>query len=141
MSTGELLARIKIYLAYGLPSMFGFTVYSSINQASRTGRIPFPTRGERRRGGHAVDVVGYDDTMEIQNGNGGRPTKGALLIRNSWGREWGEAGYGWLPYDYVLRGLAVDFWSLLRNEWVDTGQFGLGQTLEQTASESKFSLV
>lgn len=136
MSREALLGRIKTYLAYGLPSMFGFTVYSSINQASRTGRIPFPTPGERRRGGHAVDAVGYDDTIQIQNTNDGRSTKGALLIRNSWGREWGEAGYGWLPYDYVLKGLAIDFWSLLRNEWVDTGQFGLTQTLEQTDRKS-----
>jgi C1A family cysteine protease len=33
------------------------------------------------------------------------------------------SGYGWLPYEYVLRGLAEDWWSLLKNEWVDTGQF------------------
>jgi len=36
---------------------------------------------------------------------------------------WGDAGYGWLPYDYVLKGLGVDWWSLLKNEWIDTGNF------------------
>jgi len=36
---------------------------------------------------------------------------------------WGEHGYGWLPYDYVLRGLAEDFWTILKKEWVDTGEF------------------
>ena len=25
----------------------------------------------------------------------------------------GQQGYGWLPYDYVLKGLAVDWWSLM----------------------------
>jgi C1A family cysteine protease len=49
----------------------------------------------------------------------------ALLIRNSWGTGWGSGGYGWLPYDYVVTGLAVDWWSLLKNEWVDTGIFKL----------------
>ncbi|MBE9073713.1 C1 family peptidase [Microcystis sp. LEGE 08355] len=120
-----LLARIKTDLSKGLPSMFGFTVYSSINQANTTGKIPYPTRGEKVLGGHAIDAVGYDDNLKIKNTNpGGIETTGALLIRNSWGTGWGSAGYGWLPYKYVLDGLATDWWSLIKSEWVDTGQFG-----------------
>lgn len=120
-----LLSQIKSYLAAGLPSMFGFTVYSSYSQAaSNGGKFPLPTAGEQIVGGHAVDAVGYDDSMKIKNTNpGGVETTGALLIRNSWGTGWGSAGYGWLPYEYVLKGLAVDWWSLLKNEWIDTGQF------------------
>jgi len=123
-STDVLLTRIKTNLAAGLPSMFGFTVYSSISQAASTGKIPYPTPGERVAGGHAMAAVGYDDGLKIKNmGPGGRETTGALLIRNSWGTGWGSAGYGWLPYEYVLKGLAEDWWSLLKNEWVDTGAF------------------
>ena len=121
-----LLNRLKLYLAAGLPSMFGFTVYSSISQASSTGKIPFPTPGEQIVGGHAIIAAGYDDNMKIKNSNdGGAETTGAFLIRNSWGAGWGDGGYGWLPYEYVRRGLAVDWWSLLRNEWIDTGVFKL----------------
>ena len=120
-----LLARIKAFLVGGLPSMFGFTVYSSYVQASSSGgKFPFPTPGETIAGGHAIVAVGYDDGMKIKNTNPGAvETTGAFLIRNSWGTGWGSAGYGWLPYEYVLRGLATDWWSLLKNEWIDTGQF------------------
>jgi C1A family cysteine protease len=119
-----LLDRIKANAAAGLPSCFGFTVYSSISQAATSGKIPFPAHGEQVVGGHAVDIAGYNDTLQIHNTNpGGTTTTGAFLIRNSWGTSWGQTGYGWLPYEYVLQHQAADFWTLIKAEWVDTGQF------------------
>lgn len=114
----EVLANVKAQLAAGLPSMFGFTVYSSIPPlGDGKGEIPFPGSGDKVEGGHAVLAVGYDDARKIGT------SKGALLIRNSWGTGWGEAGYGWLPYDYILRGLANDFWAMVRARYVDSALF------------------
>jgi len=35
-----------------------------------------------------------------------------------------NSGYGFLPYDYVINGLAEDWWTLIQQGWVDMGQFG-----------------
>jgi C1A family cysteine protease len=122
---GLLLKRIKGLLAAGLPSMFGFAVFSSIDQAEDDGRIPYPCGGDRVLGGHAVAAVGFDDEIEIENEDCGVKKTGALIIRNSWGPDWGEEGYGMLPYAYIEDGMAEDWWTLLKNEWVDTKKFGL----------------
>jgi C1A family cysteine protease len=121
-SPQQVLDSIKSHLASGLPSMFGFTVYSSISAAAKNGRIPFPSGGDAVRGGHAIVAVGYDDDLVVKHPDGSSTT-GALRIRNSWGTGWGEAGYGWLPYKYVTSKLAIDWWVLIKSEWVDTGAF------------------
>jgi C1A family cysteine protease len=119
------LASVKKFLAAGIPSMFGFWGFPSFSSTDVEGGIPYPCPGERAQWGHAIVAVGYDDKKKIKNTKCNKTTTGALLIRNSWGTGWGDKGYGWLPYDYVLNKLALDFWSLLSIEWVDTKQFGL----------------
>lgn len=120
----NLLNDIKRYTSAGFPLIFGFAVYDSISQSGPKGFIPFPHKRERQQGGHAIMAVGYHNGVKIKNANGGI-TKGAIRIRNSWGTKWGRGGYGWLPYEYVLRGLAVDWWTMLKHDWIDTNQFGL----------------
>lgn len=108
-SKPQLVDLLKRAMVYGLPVAFGFVVYS---WGDEDGAFPMPDEGQRHYGGHAVVAVGYDDNLRIGD------STGALKIRNSWGTRWGQAGYGWLPYDYVLSGLAWDFWTIFSQQYV-----------------------
>ena len=109
----DTLERVKAFLLAGFPCVFGFPVPSSLSGRSD---IPYRPTFDHVCGGQALVAVGYDDDRL-------QATKGALLVRNSWGSDWGDEGYGWLPYDYVREQLAVDFWTLLKPEWLESGEF------------------
>ncbi len=90
-------------LASGLPMVFGFTVYESFegDEVASTGIVPMPAKSEAVVGGHAVLACGYDVPRQL------------LQVRNSWGPGWGDAGYFWMPFDYVTdNNLADDLWML-----------------------------
>jgi len=95
------LEMLKTALAEGYPVVFGFSVYSSFQseEATQTGWIPLPQKGERHLGGHAVLAVGYDDFHEV------------VICRNSWGSKWGDHGYFYLPYDFWAYDLIHDMWT------------------------------
>jgi len=121
----DVLESVKMCLAAGIPSMFGFWGFPSFTFSNVKGGIPYPCPNEQAQWGHAIVAIGYDDDKKIKNTKCNLTTTGALLIRNSWGKAWGDQGYGWLPYNYVTSRLAVDFWSILQMGWVETKQFGL----------------
>ena len=107
------LLAVKSFLAAGFPIAFGFPVPTSLTSDAN---IPFRFGLDSYRRGHAAVAVGYRD-------NHSGPSKNALLIRNSWGIQWGDQGYGWLPYIYVQQQLARDFWTLINEDWLDRTEF------------------
>ena len=103
----ETLQEMRACLAEGFPFVFGFAVYESIDSpiTKETGTVNLPGQSERMMGGHAVMAVGYDDL------------KRRLIVRNSWGKGWGDKGYFTLPYEYVENSnLSADFWVIKRTE-------------------------
>lgn len=120
VTSEQLVNILKDYIKRELPSMFGFTCFQSLGQSNANGGlIPFPSESERIIGGHAIVIVGYDDDKKIVNQLNNKATVGAFLIRNSWGTDWGEKGYGWIPYDYFKQRLADDCWTIISQEWVE----------------------
>lgn len=106
------LRTVKSMLAAGFAVACGF---ATPNRLPDGGDVPYRPDVHEITSGQAVVLVGYDDRRRI-----GSET-GALLFRNSWGKDWGQDGYGWLPYVYVVERLASDFWTLMRREWIEAG--------------------
>lgn len=122
-----LLQRAKAHLAAGLPFAFGFPLFPSLALSVKNGRLLPPKDGEQAVGNHAVVAMGYSDRVVVGAPDKGYPkTRGAFLIQNSWSRQWGEEGFGWLPYAFVEEGLCADFWTLNQAEWLDLDQSQLG---------------
>lgn len=117
----ETLIDIKKTICDGFPIAFGFPVYRSIECMGPNFIIPLPvTPSDKLVGGHAVLAVGYNDAIHCPH----QDEPGALIIKNSWGPLWGDMGYGYLPYDYVRKEMALDFWTIFHQEWVNPEQFG-----------------
>jgi C1A family cysteine protease len=90
-------------LANGYPVVIGFTVYSSFETGNwyyTTANMPYPnTRSERVLGGHAVLLVGYNNSTQ------------RFIVKNSWGSNWGDNGYFYMPYQVIQNtAMSTDFW-------------------------------
>ncbi|MBD1920380.1 C1 family peptidase [Microcoleus sp. FACHB-831] len=97
------LRQLKGCLASGFPFALGMTIYETFEseEVAKTGKLNLPWTNEQLVGGHAVLAVGYDDSQK------------RFILRNSWGKQWGMAGYFTVPYDYILNpDLAADFWTV-----------------------------
>ena len=97
------LQGLKYSLSQGFPVVFGFSVYDGFesDEVAKTGILNVPAEGETMLGGHAVLCVGYDDSIE------------RIIVRNSWGPNWGMKGYFTMPYEYINdRDLSDDLWSI-----------------------------
>jgi C1A family cysteine protease len=100
---------MKTALLLGFPVVVGFSVFPGMESdaAAHTGVVPMPGRDEAPLGGHAVLLVGYDDRGD------GQP--GRWICRNSWGEDWGDGGYFYVPYGYLdSPDYAGDFWTIRR---------------------------
>jgi C1A family cysteine protease len=96
------LMTIKASISQGYPVVGGFEVPPGMmtEACALSGAVPLFGVGEAPEGGHSVLFVGYDDMVQ------------RLCFMNSWGVGWGDLGFGYLPYSYVLQGLADDFWTV-----------------------------
>lgn len=82
--------HIKAAVSEGYPVAISLCIFESF--ASTTGIIPLPTEEEQNNenaGYHAMVICGYSDTEKV------------FIVRNSWGTDFGDKGYCYIPYSYI----------------------------------------
>lgn len=89
------LRMCKMVLSFGYPIVFGvaienrFMAYmTDLINGQRV--IKIPRDPVTTIGTHAMVICGYREDLR------------AFQVRNSWSDAWGEGGYCWMPYDYLL---------------------------------------
>jgi C1A family cysteine protease len=95
-------AAVKNLLRNNIPVMMGLNVYDNskyqyfeglntksytYNPLTSTGAL---ASGVQLLGGHATPIIGYDDTKQ------------AFLVQNSWGTNWGNKGFYYMPYSVFM---------------------------------------
>jgi len=121
IDTPQGLANLKQLLANGHVLVYATYINSWVMSTIGTDPTPgvlSPYAGQQAAmymdgtdGGHAMTIVGYDDSVWIDiNGNGkvDPGEKGAFKIANSWGSQWGNDGFVWIAYDAMGAKSTVD---------------------------------
>ena len=88
--------EIKDALTQGQPVVAGMQVYRQFTDLdSSNSLVQLPEANDEPIGAHAVCIVGYRND--------------AFLVRNSFGPDWADNGYFWMPFEYA-RQETMDLW-------------------------------
>jgi C1A family cysteine protease len=88
MNRNQVLNAMRQALKREGPFMIALLVCENF-EPDENNFLPLPEGSVR--GGHAVGIVGD------------LPNSGCLILRNSWGVDWGDKGYAYLPYEWISR--------------------------------------
>jgi C1A family cysteine protease len=88
-TTSPTVTALKNALAKYGPLVTTMSVYNDFMSYKEGVYSYVGGNGNAYLGGHAVTIVGYDDSVS------------AFYVKNSWGSEWGESGFFWIDYNQL----------------------------------------
>ena len=84
------LQAIKSAVYEGYPVAISLRIFNTFNPRKGFIRIPSETEIQNEQSGnHAMIICGYNDEARF------------FVVRNSWGRKFGDKGYCYIPYGYI----------------------------------------
>ncbi|NQZ82984.1 MAG: C1 family peptidase [Colwellia sp.] len=90
LNTDYGINELRTCLLNGVPFIFGLDIPLSFLSCPKSGKINIPPQQEKRLGGHAFITLGFDDERQV------------FICRNSLGEAFGDNGYCYIPYDFIL---------------------------------------
>jgi len=108
---GHSTYTLKSYLANNIPVIIGFYVDDSFGNPMKNTDRAWERLDDISDSGHkhAVVLIGYDDDKALQSGGAG-----AFKVINSYGKNWGTNGYGWISYA-TLQKQIIEAWVVTVN--------------------------
>jgi hypothetical protein len=98
-------SQIKAALVNRKPVVAGIKVYQQLMNLQGSNSV-YNTATGQNQGGHAVTIVGYDDNR----------FGGAFKVINSWGANWGDGGYFWMPYSFAAQNILSEAYVIVDAE-------------------------
>lgn len=94
------LDAIRSFLDEGYCIIGGFNYFNNFfaEETKHSGIVGMPD--SEIIGGHVVLFVGYDNEKKL------------FKFKNCLGGDWGDGGYGYIPYDYLSMGYMGDLWTI-----------------------------
>ena len=90
--------EVKAQLSAGYPVIIGADVSKEFINDGYTQKAAYIWKDAGTpAGGHCMLLVGYDDA------------KSAFRVMNSWGKDWGDNGFGWIDYKFFSQGVRYGF--------------------------------
>ncbi|MEZ5022014.1 MAG: C1 family peptidase [Chitinophagales bacterium] len=96
------VASIKQNLANNIPVILGAKLADNFMTWNSSAVISSGTTTNQvgQHAYHALVIAGYDDS---------KGANGAFRVINSWGQQWGDVGYIWMDYNYLINDFCVTF--------------------------------
>ncbi|HTY92080.1 MAG TPA: lectin like domain-containing protein [Methanocella sp.] len=74
------------------------TIYYSATYYKSSTRSYYVPSGVSYSANHGITIVGWDDNYSAANFTSRPPGNGAFIVKNSWGKGWGDGGYFYVSY-------------------------------------------
>lgn len=85
----DLVGMVEV-LNTDTPVVFGMMLYPGFMRLDKNhATVQIPAANETDIGAHAMSMVGYDADKKL------------FLAKNSFGTDWGDNGYCWIPFEYL----------------------------------------
>ena len=94
--------EIEALLRIEQPIIFGMTVDEAYSRSPGSGLVDMPASSRVKPGAHAQLIVGADFDRKL------------YIVRNSWGADWGDGGYVYVPFAYLDASDAAEFATAVR---------------------------